>query len=141
MVALRRRRRAIADHIPKDRALLLAALDHDDPERRAALDHAETCSACGKLLARATSVLSLIDAQRIDMNVDQRLKARILASIDTLEETTRWEPYALGFGALLSVVLALADRGLRVGLFPAHAWLCFAWQLLGALLSLAGVSL
>ena len=85
----------------------------------------------------------MIDAQRIDMDVDRSLKARILASIDTLEETstsTRWEPHALGIGAFLSVALALADRGARVGLFPAHAWLCFMWQLLGAVLSLAGVS-
>ena len=131
-------------HISEDVALILAVLDHDDPERHAAFAHAEACVPCRRLLQRGASLLSIIDGHKVEVKVDPRLKARILASIDRLEDErsrTRWEPYALAIGALLSVVLALADPHAREGLFPAHAWRCFLWQLLGASLSLTGVSL
>jgi len=134
----------MSDHISEDLALILTALDQDDPERRAALAHAAACSACARLLERSASVLSLIDAQQADVKVDPRLKARVLASVDRLEAQgagTRWEPYALAFGALLSIALGLLDLRLRWGLFPARAPLCFMWQMMGALLSLAGAGI
>jgi hypothetical protein len=134
----------MSDHISEELALILAVLDQDDPERRAALAHAESCAACTRLLQRGAAVLSLIDAHPVDVKVDPRLKGRILASVDKLEEErvgTRWEPYALAIGALLSTALALLDVGLRDGLFPARAPLCFMWLMLGALSSLAGVGI
>jgi len=130
------------DHISEDLALILAALAPDDPERRAALAHAESCAACARLLERGASMLGMIDAQPLTVEVDPRLKARILASVDRLEAErsgTRWEPYAIAIGALLSVVLASFDLHVRAGLFPARAPLCVMWQLLGATLSVAGV--
>jgi hypothetical protein len=134
----------MSEHVSEDLALILAALDRDHPERRAALAHAESCPACTRLLERGASVLSLIDAQAPDVKVDPQLKARILASIDKLEEQSSgasWEPYALAIGALLSIVLASFDLRARAGLFPARAPLCFMWQMLGALFSIAGVGI
>jgi hypothetical protein len=135
----------MSDHISEELALILAVLDQDDPERRAALAHAESCAACTRLLQRGASMLSLIDADPVDVKVDPRLKARVLASVDKLVEEERvgrrWEPYALAIGSLLSIALALLDLRLRGGLFPARAPLCFMWVTLGALSSLAGVGI
>jgi hypothetical protein len=133
----------MSDHISEDFALILVALDPDDPERRAALAHAESCSACTRLLECGASVLSLIDADQVDVKVDPQLKARVLASVDRLEAERchRWEPYALAVGALLSIALGLLDLRLRWDLFPARAPLCFMWQMMGALLSLAGTAI
>jgi hypothetical protein len=140
----------MSDHISEDLALILAALDQDDPERRAALAHAESCPACARLLTRGASVLGLIDAQRACAKVDPQLRARILASIDRFQADdefqqerpgTRWEPIALVIGALLSIALALLDGRERQGLFPDHAPLCIMWQMLGTTLSLSGVRL
>jgi hypothetical protein len=134
----------MSDHVAEDFALILVALDHDDPERQAAFAHAESCPACAQLLAREASLLAIVDGQAIDVTVDPRLKARILATIDRLEPqrpARRWEPFALAIGALLSIGLMLLDLRLRDGLFPARAPLCVMWQLLGALFSLAGVGI
>jgi hypothetical protein len=133
----------MSDHISEDLALVLAVLDPDDPERRAALAHAESCSACAQLLERGASVLNRIDTHPVNMVVDPQLKARILASVDRLEAArsgTRWEPYAIATGALLSIALALLDFRARAGLFPTRAPLCVMWQLLGATLSVVAVS-
>ena len=133
----------MSDHIQEDLALVLAALDRDDPERRAAVAHAEACPACARLLERGESMLGLIDAQDAPVTVDPRLKARVFASIDKLYQDERpqkrWEPIALAIGALLSIALALFDGHGRDGLFPQRAPLCLMWQLLGALFSLGGV--
>jgi hypothetical protein len=134
----------MSDHISEDLALVLAALDQDDPERRTALAHAEFCSTCARLLESGASVLSLIDADEVDVKVDPQLRARVLASVDRLEQERsrpHWEPCALAIGALLSITLALLDLRLRWGLYPARAPLCFMWQTMGALLSLAGTAI
>jgi len=132
----------MSDHISEDLALILAALAPDDPERRAALSHAASCAACARLLEHGAAMLDSIDAQPATVEVDPRLKARILASVDRLEAErsgTRWEPYALAIGALLSVALASFDLHVRAGLFPVRAPFCVMWQMLGATLSVAGV--
>lgn len=134
----------MSGHISKELALVLAVLDPDDPERRAALVHARSCTACWLLLERGTALLQLVDSDPVHVEVDPRLKARIFASIDRLEgerSRTRWEPWALAIGALLSTVLALFDLRVRTGLFPARAPLCVMWLMLGATLSIAGVSI
>ena len=133
----------MSDHISEDLALILAVLDPDDPERRAALAHAQSCTACSLRLERAASMLQLIDVDPVHVEADPRVKARIFASIDRLEAerpAQRWEPWALAIGALLSSALALLDLRVRAGLFPARAPLCVMWLMLGATLSVAGVS-
>ena len=134
----------MSDHISEDLALVLAALDPDDPERRAALAHAQACPACSRRIEQGASLLGRIDAQEVAVTVRPQLKARILASIDELERpqpATRWEPFALAIGALASIVIALLDVRGHGELFPARAPLCLMWQLLGALFSLAGVGI
>jgi hypothetical protein len=133
----------MSDHISEDLALVLAALDRDDPERGAALAHAETCPACTRLLERGASLLGRIDAQEVAVTVDPALKARILASIDKLEQEpgAGWEPFALAIGLLLSIAMALFDARSVGELLPGRAPLCLMWQMLGALFSLAGISI
>ena len=134
----------MSDHVAEEFALILVALDRDDPERVAAFAHAESCPACARLLEREASLLALVDGQAVDVTVNPRLKARILASIDRMEQeppAMRWEPLALAIGALLSIALALIDLRTREGQFPARAPLCVMWQMLGALFSLAGVGI
>src|SRR5262252_481377 len=134
----------MSEHISEDFALILSALPQDDPERRSALAHTASCVACTRLLERGASLLNLIDAQGGEVEVDPRLKAGILASIDRLEakrSRTRLEISALALGSWLSVALALLDMRARPGLFPAHAPLCLLWQTLGVTLSLATVAL
>lgn len=133
----------MSEHLSKDLALVLAVLPEDDPERRAALAHTLSCAACARLLERGASMLSLIDAQDVEVEVDARLKARILKSVDRLEHerhSTGWEAHALALGSLLSIVLALLEKTGHTGLFPEHGLLCMAWQMLGAGLAFAGAS-
>lgn len=132
----------MADHISEELALIVAVLDQEDPERRAALAHAASCPACARLLERGASMLDPIDALPGKVQVDPRVKARILASVDRLEAErarNRWEPYAIAIGALFSIALASIDLRARAGLFPARAPLCVMWLMLGATLSVAGV--
>lgn len=134
----------MSDHISEELALVLAVLDPDEPERRAALVHARSCTACRLRLERGTSMLQLTDSDPVHVEVDPRLKARIFASIERMEAertATRWEPRAIAIGAVVSVVLALFDLRVRAGLFPARAALCVMWLMLGATLSIAGVSI
>lgn len=134
----------MSEHIPEDLALVLAALERHDPERLAAVAHAESCPACARILERGASVLAMIDSQQLPVRVDPRLKARVLASIEALDgrrAARPWEPIALAVGALLSIALVLYDGHGREGLFPQRAPMCVMWQLLGALISLAGVGL
>jgi hypothetical protein len=132
----------MSEHIPPDLALILVALDQDDPERRASLAHAARCPECARILSDGQAMLKLIDAQVSEVRIDPRLKARILDAVARAPEQhrgTRWEHIALTLGALLSVWLAWFDGHARTGLYPARGAYCVLWEMLGATLALIGV--
>jgi hypothetical protein len=47
--------RTMSDHVPVELALSLVALDPNDPERVAALSHAEHCAVCAERLRKRRS--------------------------------------------------------------------------------------
>jgi hypothetical protein len=134
------------EHISADLALILAALDADDPERMAAHEHAASCPECARLLSEGAAMLELIDAQTADFAIDPRLKHRIMDAVAKLPQAhrgVRAEHVGLMLGALLSVLFAWLDghgHG-RIGLFPARGHLCVMWEVLGAALAMLGARL
>jgi hypothetical protein len=134
------------EHISADLALILAALDEDDPERMAAHAHAASCSECARLLSEGADMLQLIDSQTAELAIDPRLKHRILDAVARLPQShrgVRGEHIGLMLGALLSVLFAWLDghgHG-RFGLFPARGHLCVMWEVLGASLAMLGARL
>jgi hypothetical protein len=132
------------EHISADLALILAALDADDPERVAAHAHAAQCPQCARLLDEGAAMLALIDAQAAELAIDPRLKNRILDAVAELPQAhhgVRAEHIGLMLGATLSVLLAWLDGHGRIGLFPARGHLCMMWEVLGASLAMLGARL
>lgn len=131
-------------HISDDRALILAALAADDPERRAALAHAAHCPRCARVLSEGEAMLALVDAQAAELQIDPRLKARILSAVAQAPQEgrgVRWEHIGLALGAAGSVGLAWLDGRGPPGLFPAHGHYCLLWELLAATLPLIGAGI
>jgi hypothetical protein len=56
-----------SEHIRHELALIMAALDDDDPTRRSVLAHAAECPSCCALLAEGKAMLELLDST--SMNV------------------------------------------------------------------------
>ena len=134
----------MSEHIPADLALILAALEENDPERREALAHAADCPMCARVLSDGEAMLKLIDAQTAEAQIDPRLKARRLDAVAQAPQEAhgvRWEHIGLMLGAVLSAWLAWFDGHARAGLYPARGHYCVLWELLGATLPLvsAGV--
>jgi anti-sigma factor RsiW len=133
----------MSEHIPKDLGLILATMDDDCAERIAAEQHAETCPACAETLRRGRALFELIDAQAEEVQVDARLKQRILQAVAQAPQraSTPGKALLLVLGLLLSVLLAWFDGRARSGLYPARGHLCLLWELLGATLPLAAAGL
>jgi hypothetical protein len=132
------------EHISADLALILAALDADDAGRIAAQTHAASCPQCARLLSEGADMLQWIDAQSADLEIDPRLKNRILDAVAELPQTqrgVRGEHIGLMVGATLSVLVAWLDGHGRMGLFPARGHLCVLWEVLGASLAMLGARL
>lgn len=129
----------MSQHVPPDLALIVAALDPHDPERRAAWDHAKDCERCQSVLEEGQAVLELIDAQAPYEFIDPALKQRILNSVEKLpprRTRERWQPLAIALGGLASLGFALAD-GERAGLYLSQGWKCIFWEVMFALVPLA----
>lgn len=129
------------EHISDDLALILVALDAEEPERMAAEAHAEGCPDCARLLNECAAMLQLIDAQSADLEIGPQLKNRILSAVAELPQShrgVRLEHVGLMLGATLSVLFAWLDGHARVGLFPARGHLCIMWEVLGASLAMLG---
>jgi hypothetical protein len=134
----------MSQHISDDRALILAALAAVDPERRAAQEHAARCPKCARVLSEGEAMLALVDAQAAELQIDPRLKARILSAVAESPQdrrAPRWEHVGLTLGAVLSACLAWLDGRGPPGLYPAHGHYCVLWELLGATLPLIGAGL
>jgi hypothetical protein len=131
----------MSEHTPPDLALIVAALDDDDPTRRTALAHAADCADCARVLHDGEAMLALIDAHAKEVPIDPRLKARILETIARVpqhQRGIRWEHITLVLGGLLSAWLAWFDGQARTGLYPARGLYCVSWEVLGASLPLVG---
>jgi len=133
------------EHIRAELALLVAALDEDDPTRCAVLEHAAHCPRCHALLAEGEALLELLDGYEHESPVDPRLKARVLASVAQVPQrrrSIRWEHLLLAQGAALSAWLAWFDgHHARVGLYPARGHFCVLWELLGVALAFGATAL
>ena len=127
-------------HVPPDIALIVAALDPQDPERRAAWEHAKHCEPCQRILEQGEAVLQLIDAQAPDQFIDPALKQRILNSVASLpprRKQLRWKPIVIGLGAIASVAMAFSDGVAHAGMYASIGVRCVFWELLFALVPLA----
>jgi len=106
---------SLSDHLPTDRAMFVLALDVDDPERRAALSHAEQCAQCRELLSEGGLLLGLLDDARPELaeELDPAFEERVHHVVFPKQKpTTYWAYLCLGSGALLSAALAwFAWRG------------------------------
>ena len=134
----------MSEHISDDLALILAALDAEDPERVAAEAHATACPQCARLLAECTAMLKLLDRQAAEIVIGAHLKRRVLAAVAELpqsERGVRGEHITLMLGATLSVLFAWLDGYGRTGLFPARGHLCIMWEVLGAALAMLSARL
>ena len=129
----------MSSHVPPDFALILAALEPCDPERRAAWQHAKDCDACRRVLEQGQAVLDLIDAQAPHQFIDPALKQRILSSVggsSTKVARAWWQPLGIAMGTLASFGLALLD-GVRPGLHAGQGVHCVFWEVMFALVPLA----
>lgn len=131
----------MSEHIPRDMALIIAALDDDDAERSAALAHARSCHACARVIQEGEAMLELLDAQIQEVPIHPRLKARIMETVAQAPQPSRWEPLALVFGMMLSACSAWFDGHARTGLHPVHGHSCVLWEVLGAALATVGANL
>lgn len=129
----------MSQHVPPDLALIVAALDQHDPERRAAWEHAAACEPCRRVLEQGEAVLELIDAQAPHEFIDPALKQRILNSVEKLPPRRKpvlWQPFAIAIAALVSIAFAFLD-GEHAGLHASQGWKCIFWEVMFALAPLA----
>ena len=127
-------------HLDKDHALFLVALAEDDPEKRAALAHAEGCAACNALLHEGRAMLVLLDRADEQVAVEPALEARILESVRSMPAVRRfgWEYLAWVFGGLFSALLILIDGRPDRPLAPEIGLRCARFELVLAGLALCG---
>jgi hypothetical protein len=107
-----------SEHIRHELALIMAALDDDDPTRRSVLAHAAECPSCCALLAEGKAMLELLDSTSMKCPVNPNLKARILTSVTKVPQRRRaigWEHIALASGGAPSAWLAWFDGHARAG--------------------------
>jgi len=99
---------SLSDHLPTDRAMFVLALDVDDPERRAALSHAERCTQCRDLLSESGLLLGLVDDARADFEetLDPSFEERVRSAVFPNQKPRYWAYLCLTTGALLCAVLA-----------------------------------
>lgn len=105
---------SLSDHLPNDRAMFVLALDVDDPERRAALSHAEQCTECRELLSEGGLLLGLLDDAQAEFaeDLDPAFEERVHSGVFPNQRPLYWAYVCLGTGALLCAVLAwFAWRG------------------------------
>jgi hypothetical protein len=127
----------MSEHVSAELALILVALDPDDPERVAALAHAAACPACSQVLRDGEAMLKLLDEQSANAEIDPRLRDRILDAVtQEPQHSAHWEHVGLMLVAVLSAWLAWFDGHARTGLYPARGFYCMLWEVLGAALFL-----
>jgi hypothetical protein len=100
----------MTEHIDEAMALALVALDEHDPQRRAAVAHADHCQECASLLEQSAELLSMIDGAGQLPVVSRELKARVERAV--FEPPAKRAPWMWGILALLglsSLVLALLE--------------------------------
>ena len=76
-------------HLFADLGLIVATMDKDHPKRRAAQVHAAKCPVCARLLSNGQALLDLIDAQAAEIQLDPRLKERVMRSVEQMPRPAR----------------------------------------------------
>jgi hypothetical protein len=128
----------MSHHVPPDFALIVAALEPTDPDRRAAWAHARACPACKRALEQGEAVLALIDTQPLEQTIHPALKQRILSSVANLPPERahgRRRKFALALvvGIACSLLLAWIDGTRHAGLHVSLGLRCIFWQVVFAL--------
>src|SRR5687768_879199 len=99
----------MTEHIDEAAALAVVALPDLDPQRVAALAHAERCERCATLLAESADLLCLIDEVRPARPVSRGLKERVERAV---WQQPKWSPswyWLLSLLGIASLGLALVD--------------------------------
>jgi hypothetical protein len=101
----------MTEHLDPESSMFLLALDDADAEKRAALLHAQTCSACTQLLQESRLLLERLDAEYSLPSIDAQLQRSIEAAIANAPKplAQRLLPWGLLIGALSSLALAFID--------------------------------
>jgi hypothetical protein len=129
-----------AEHIAPDSALFLVALDDDDPEKRAALDHVRSCEACRRLLTESERLLGVLDREEAaPLSLPPGLEQRVHAAVFGKPRRLRWEYVAWLLGGLTSLGLLLHDSHPRPELYADIGLRCLRYELgLGTAAFVAG---
>jgi hypothetical protein len=136
----------VAPHLVADSALFVIALADDEPEKRAALDHARECPDCEALLEEARALLQMFEQEcaqedhalqsaALDPGFEARVHATVYAPARAAQRS-RFSQWCLLLGALLSgLMVAFQARAgaMQVGLGTR----CFFYEQAFALGSLA----
>lgn len=118
------------DHLAADRALFVLSLEVHDPERRAAIAHAEGCERCRQLLQQSRGLLSMLDsglAAGIDAEISASLEARVRAGVYK-RPAPAWASIALIAGMLLSGLMAVIQSGSTAELALHIGGHCFFYE-------------
>jgi hypothetical protein len=99
----------MSDHLSPEGTLFLVALDDADPEKLAALRHAESCRECQLLLRESAQMLDLLDHEALMLPViEPQLASRIERAVHP-RRRARWPLVAWLAGAICSGLLAWLD--------------------------------
>lgn len=132
----------MTEHIDEASALALVALAEDDPQRRDALLHAESCPPCSVLLEQSAELLTVIDDAEQTVPVSRALKERVERAVwgpASQRPALRYVVWSLL--GLLSLLLVLLDGHFSEPLSAELGLRCLAYETgLGMLpLPVAGV--
>lgn len=126
------------DHLDESRAMYLAALRADDPERRAALAHSEQCAACHALWQESLQLLALLDREADALPpASDELLSRVQAAVSHAPELKPWfmrlSTWLIPAFALCSLALFWAHLGVtpepEAVPRPHHGWGCLRVEL------------
>ena len=121
-----------------DRAGFVAALPEEDPERRAAVEHAATCAACRHALDEGSKLVSYLEALSPPVAPSAETLARVTAAIgEELDRERGSAKRGLTVSTAISVILVWSLLVLSARHRDASAWLVSAALVLAtALVSL-----